>query len=86
MNHLNECPARNPITCRFCQGIGYDASGQRCDCRMPAKVARVGKAHKTEDVDFEPASNWRFHLAMLAKLMLMTIGVMGLMALVVVLL
>jgi hypothetical protein len=41
--------------CKFCWGIGYDASGQRCDCTLPAKVARVGKAH----IDPPAPPGWR---------------------------
>ena len=43
--------------CKHCQGIGYDASGQRCTCNdMP--------------IEFVPVQTWRVALQSVAKLAL----------------
>ena len=41
-----DCPARASV-CKHCHGIGYDASGQRCDCTYPARVAKIGRRMHT---------------------------------------
>ena len=40
--------------CRYCQGIGYDASGQRCTCN-------------DTPIQYVPPSTWRIALERIAK-------------------
>lgn len=67
-----DCPAR--ASCKHCYSIGYDASGMRCDCQMPARVAKVKRRIHTKDP--LPASPSRAYLRHLAKWMLIALAVM----------
>lgn len=69
-----DCPVRKAQQCAHCHGIGYDASGQRCECTMIAKVARVGR--KDYDREALPRSPWRVYVRHLAKWMLICIAVL----------
>lgn len=62
-----DCPARRR-ECNHCHGIGYDASGLRCTCTKPAKVAKVKNRHHAKAA--LPHSVWRAYMRHLAKWML----------------
>ena len=68
-NQGRDCPAR---ACPHCRGLGFDASGMRCDCQMPARPAKVGRRMHAKDP--LPASPSRAYLRHLAKWMLVAIG------------
>lgn len=72
-NQGRDCPARKPV-CAHCFGIGYDASGQRCTCVTPARVAKIGRRYP----DRSPLHCFtsRRYLKELARAFLLLIAVM----------
>jgi hypothetical protein len=66
-----DCPAR-ATECPHCRGLGFDASGLRCTCQMPARVTKVKRRIHTKDP--LPASPSRVYLRHLAKWLLIVLG------------
>lgn len=59
------------MNCKYCYGIGYDASGHPCACTMSSSIAKVGqRLPGPEPLNESP---WRRHLRHLAYWMLMAI-------------
>ena len=67
----DDCPARK---CPHCRGLGFDASGLRCDCQAPARVTKVKRRIHAQDP--LPASPSRAYLRHLAKWMLISLAAM----------
>lgn len=61
------------MNCPHCHDLGFDASGMRCFCQVPTRVAKVKR--RTHDKDPLPASPSRAYLRYLAKWMLIALGV-----------
>lgn len=61
-NQGRDCPVRK---CRYCYGIGYDASGHPCTCTYPAKVAKAKPV--LQDRELLPPTAWRDQLRALGK-------------------
>lgn len=70
-NQGRDCPVRK---CRYCHGIGYDASGYACTCTEPAKVAKARPV--LQDRELLPPSVWRAQLRVLAKWVLLAVGML----------
>lgn len=68
-----DCPVRKAQQCTHCYGIGYDASGQRCACIEPARVAKIGRKDYAKE-PYRPSHAPRY-LKHLAKWLLVCIAV-----------
>ena len=62
------------MNCRHCYDLGFDASGMRCDCQVPARVTKVKRREPGKEP--LPASPWRIYLGHLAKWMLIVLATM----------
>lgn len=65
--------------CRHCRGLGYDASGMRCDCQAPARVTKVKRRIPAQKPT--PTPRPRTNLRHLVKWMLIALIAMLMVAL-----